>query len=304
LSLNFKFPPDATLLAEVFAFELGCSLHDLDCMQSKNIKDVLSAGDSAVIIPLSIGEAVMKWSPVITGLDNFPVPPFKAFESGNIVKVPVMAGSNLEDGVIFGYAIAPDYMNFAEYIAIVTGIYHDDVIPQVLRMYPPAIGSDNRDICSRLINDYVFLCPTRRMLKLAEQLGVDTYLYQFTHQPPFCPWPKNQQFCCNRVCHGDELPYVYVDTGDPFPWNFNQTDLSLAQSMAGYWSSFAMFGNPNKYNPVVNWPMYRSASDLSINLEWPLSTKQGLNKNLCDQWDVIGYDYVDKATKYLDKKNI
>jgi len=293
LSLNFKFPETATILGEVFGFELGCTPHDLTCFQSKSTRDVLSAGDEAIVIPLSIGEAVMKFAPVITGLDNLPVQPFKAFESGNIVNASIMGGSNLDDGVLFGYAISPEYMPFFEYIAIVAGIFHDDEVLQILKMYPPVFGGDNRDVCSQLINDYVFLCPMRRLLNYAERAGVKgTYLYQFAHQPPFCPWPKSQQFCCNKVCHGDEIPYVYVDSGPPFPWTFNQTDLSLAQSMAGYWSSFAMSGDPNKYDPKFNWPVYRAASDQSINLEWPLSVKTNLNKDKCDQWDKIGYDYV------------
>lgn len=76
----------------------------------------------------------MKWAPVITGTDGegrpgearefakrrergeqgvpevdggFLQQPLAAFQKGEILKLPLMSGSNSEDGVLFGWAISP-----------------------------------------------------------------------------------------------------------------------------------------------------------------------------------------------------
>lgn len=75
----------------------------------------------------------MKWAPVITATDGegrkgelverekrrargeavpevdggFLQQPLSAFEKGQIIKVPLMSGSNSGDGVLFGWAISP-----------------------------------------------------------------------------------------------------------------------------------------------------------------------------------------------------
>lgn len=63
--LDFKMPLPAIELADSFVGLLGCVMGDLNCLQAPNISTILKAGDRAIIIPLSIGQAVMKWSPVV-----------------------------------------------------------------------------------------------------------------------------------------------------------------------------------------------------------------------------------------------
>lgn len=121
IALTFKDTSAAYLLADVFAYYLGCDVDDLDCMQSKSTKEVLQAANSAFIVPLDWSEAIMKWAPVVTEDIYFPMNPIHAFEKGAIVNVPFMIGSNLDDGALFGYAINKD-MPAYEYIGIVTGI--------------------------------------------------------------------------------------------------------------------------------------------------------------------------------------
>jgi len=183
-----------------------------------------------------------------------------------------------------------------EYIAIVSGIFYNNVeaIATVLDHYPPVLDGDNRNICSQMLNDYLFLCDSRNTATLLYGQGFrDLYYYQFTRQPIFCPWPPNQLFCCNRVCHGDELPYVFHDTGLPYYWNFTGIDLWLSNAMANYWASFAMYGDPNKYNEqgILMWPRFDPTSSINIEFNWPLKSVTQLNKKLCDIWDSIGYDH-------------
>uniref|UniRef100_A0A6B2L168 Carboxylic ester hydrolase n=1 Tax=Arcella intermedia TaxID=1963864 RepID=A0A6B2L168_9EUKA len=306
-ALNFRTTTEGYVLAEGFAYELGCSIDDLNCLQSKTTKEILDAANNAPEVPLDISEAVMKFAPIVTGDNQLPSEPFDAFLSGKIKNVPFMIGSNLNDGRLFGWAISKTPMPAYEYIAIVTGIFHDTWIPTVLEMYPANYSGDNRDITSEMLNDYLFLCDSRRALRYAQNAGLkDLYYYQFTKVPPFCPWPSSQKFCCDYVCHGDEIPYVFFDSGDPYPWNMTGPDSSLAQSMAYYWASFAVEGNPNVFNQPTNiqWPIYTQQNDISMNLNWPLATVTGLKKDKCDIWDQIGYDNLTKLIRALRKSNL
>jgi len=280
-------------------------LDDLKCMQRKNTSEILTAADKTIGVPLDVSEAIMKWAPVVTGNKDFPEEPLIAIKNGHVVKVPFAIGSNLNDGWLFGYAIAnnaplPAY----EYIAIVSGIFHDSIeaITTVLEQYPADLEGDNKEVCSKMLNDYMFLCDSRRTASLLYEQGFrDLYYYQFTRQPIFCPWPAHQSFCCNKVCHGDELPYVFHDSGVPYPWNFTGVDLYISNATANYWASFAMYGDPNKYNEpgIPMWPLYDPKSDQNIDLNWPLKTVTQLNKKLCDIWDSIGYDHISRVPEVL-----
>lgn len=194
----------------------------------------------------------------------------------------------------------------SEYLAYLAGIFAHNVsfLPQIVEMYPPLLG-DNRLQLSQLLTDFLFACYARHMLRQMEQAGVaSTYLYQFTHLPPVCLWPSNQLFCCNYVCHGDELIYVYWDSGPPyFPFNLTGSDESLASSMSHMWAAFAANpGAPISAAGIINflrvlrflrlgwtWPVYRTATDQNARLDWPLSTVSGLKAQACDLFDQVSF---------------
>jgi para-nitrobenzyl esterase len=154
IALNFKYPDAALLLAEVFAWKVGCGIDDFACMQNKTTAEVLDAGSSSIIIPLDISEAVMQWAPVVTSDVNLPMQSLEAFESGELVKVPMMIGSNLQDGNLFGFAIAGGKpLPWWEYEAIVAGVFLYDA-DTVLQYYPSnQTGADNVIVLSDMLNE-------------------------------------------------------------------------------------------------------------------------------------------------------
>lgn len=44
----------AELLAEVFSYEIGCGLINMDCIRNKTTKEVLEAASRSIVIPLDI----------------------------------------------------------------------------------------------------------------------------------------------------------------------------------------------------------------------------------------------------------
>eukprot|EP01116_Phalansterium_solitarium_P016453 TRINITY_DN3828_c0_g1_i1.p1 TRINITY_DN3828_c0_g1~~TRINITY_DN3828_c0_g1_i1.p1 ORF type:complete len:551 (-),score=181.87 TRINITY_DN3828_c0_g1_i1:181-1803(-) len=304
-SLGYRDASAANQLTDTFMRQLKCHERNLTCLQTADVRTVLEAADKCFEVPLSIGAAVQKWAPVINGNpQQLPKAPTDAFAAGEIVKVPLMIGSNLDDGALFGYAMAPWNstchcnnipLASVEYEAIVLGITRGSHLTEVLKAYPPD-KQNNQEVLSQLITDYLFLCSSRYFIRKALAAGIaSTYLYQFTHQPPFCPWPSSQEYCCNKVCHGDEMPYLFHDSGLPFPWVFPETpDDVLSASVARYWASFAHFADPNQMLNqtlnVPNWPKYDVQSDLNMQLDWPLTINTELHAAKCAIWDKIGYD--------------
>lgn len=207
MSLNFKSPAAADALANTFAVRTDCgtpAAEKIDCLQGLTTNQVLEGAHDIFIVPLDLSEAIMQWTPVVTGDAKFPQQPLAAFEKGEIMDVPFAIGSNKGDGILFGYAISLD-IPFWEYTAIVAGIFQDDSIGTVLEHYPPNLFGSNTNVTSKFLNDYLFLCPSRYAARLAAKHGNPSYYYQFTRLAPFCPWPPNQKFCCDHVCHGDEM---------------------------------------------------------------------------------------------------
>jgi len=179
---------------------------------------------------------------------------------------------------------------------LVTGIFKGSHEALILEHYPAHAGN-NLDMLTALITDYLFLCDSRQTVRLAESKAslAETYLFQFGQVPP-CFWPPNQRFCCDKCCYGDELPFVFHDSGGIFPWNLTGADLAVANAASAYWISFAHTGDPSarRWPGTPAWPVYRTASDQSISLKAPLSVVSGLQAQRCDMWDQVGYSHAVK----------
>jgi carboxylesterase type B len=135
--------------------------------------------------------------------------PVKAFETGNLVNVPFMSGSNAQDGMLFSYALVDRrFMPSIEYVAIVGGIFNTNLsaVKTILEHYPADLFGDNKPVLTSLLTDYVFFCSGRYGMEQASSHGLDTYLYQFARVPPHCFWPKRQvKKCFSVFCNGIKL---------------------------------------------------------------------------------------------------
>lgn len=305
-SMNYKWLAEAKTLGESFAVSLGCDYEDGDCFQSLNVTKIID--DNVINVPLSWSDAIQMWAPVVTEDETEPgsvaMQPVNAFARGDIVKnVTFVSGANLQDGMLFGYAIAGGAnkkLPMYEYVALIGGIFNQQLIgnisliDEILLRYPPLPLVDNKDTFSNLLTDYVFLCPARYSIRMGLNQGLSTYLYQFRRKAPFCIWPKSQMYCCNASCHGTEIVYVYHDSGGMFPWTFPTADNQLANLMASYWASIAHYGDPNKMGATLNWPAWDPVYMQSASFDVPAAKiVQDVNgfggPNTCDFWDKIGY---------------
>ena len=168
---------------------------------------------------------------------------------------------------------------------------------------------------SAIISDQMFTCPARRMAaalsatnrvkdhemairapSLAERGGsvAPVWLYQFTYD---VRWSGPL-----RTCHGSDVPYVFRRFRGLPPFS---RDARMAAAFLRYWRDLAHSGDPNDPGEVIDgrsvgecgadcvaWPRWATGSTstrggVSLDLNLPAATVEGLSDDLCDFWDEV-----------------
>ncbi|KAJ7253910.1 alpha/beta-hydrolase [Mycena rebaudengoi] len=226
--------------------------------------------------------------PVFDG-DMVDVPgPLAAIHAGNWTRVPILVGSNTDEGQSF----APSGANTTTDVqAFISTLIPPAQIPGVLERYPedPALGcfqldplqlgivntpgAQNKRV-SAIVGD-VFMAAGARALAQAASAEVPFYKYRFNHKPYTISFGVE-----DYVGHFTELAYVFNSQNDGTDfWVTNHAtatylgpgapiaDRSLGVYMSRSWASFAATGDPNNANvsTKINWPKY---SEGGQNMVW------------------------------------
>jgi para-nitrobenzyl esterase len=108
-------------------------------------------------------------------------------------------------------------------------------------------------IDGHLVSDMVFNEPARHLARLHAAAGYPTWLYRFDVVSAAMPEPHE------GATHASERPYVF-DNLQHSSWPTEAMDQRAASLMAGYWSGFALSGDPNGGERPL-WPDYRRMPD-------------------------------------------
>jgi para-nitrobenzyl esterase len=242
---------DAEVRGNETVSKLACAGSDaLSCLRAKTAAEVSNAA-SDLIDALTH----QRWRPIIDGVFIPPV------TETSVVKVPIIIGTNRDEGGQFGLLA----LNDAAYTARAEGYYpNPDDAKRVLKAYSAAeLGSTVA--FSTLVTDSLFVCPTRYLARIAANAGVDTYVYSFAYGTAY---------------HADEVPYVFglVDASDEAK--------NLSARMLRAWTTFARTGDPNSgMDPT--WPKYDAASDQYMVFDVTDSVSSGLKRDACDLLDTL-----------------
>lgn len=267
----------------------------IECLRQQSIDVVLDAQQSSenhlsLLYPLKV---FLPWTPIVDGIDILQQP-VEAFAAGKFTSMPTMLGTVRQEGVIFVYEAWEKPVSQVEYDAVLLGVFHENVL-EVLSMYPLTNTSDARSALATMATDYIFVCPNRvvtRAIAKSSEGRNHTFLYHFDHVLSFdeSAWGPNYTFCFGQVCHGSELPFEFHSYGDNTP---TSDETKLARDIIIFWTNFAWSGNPNigPNVPSIQWPVYTAESDLNMRLSTPPQIQQNLLREICDQWDGIGYHY-------------
>ncbi|KAL9651712.1 hypothetical protein ABK040_009327 [Willaertia magna] len=292
----------------VFAKYLKCNENDYNCIASKPIEDILDAQYyidkyTNFSIPL---ETFLPWTPCVNSPDGLvPYQLFEAMERNAFQKVPVIIGSVSEEALLFIYMGMKSMMNTVEYTALLFKIFGFENTLRLLDWYKPQLIGDKRPELSVLGTDYIFICPTRKIVlsNLAKQFssfGIPVYHYIFDHVLTFDAWGPTYTYCVGHVCHGAELPFVFHSIGmsnnSKMPGMvFSKDEELLSRNIVKYWTNFVKFGNPNgqlKDNALTVWPVYTEQSPTTLMLRTPnCDIVNDYRQEYCNEWDIIGYNH-------------
>ncbi|NUP05443.1 MAG: carboxylesterase family protein [Polyangiaceae bacterium] len=270
---------DAMAQGEEFVAALGCDTDAdrLACLRAKDTQAIIDA------LPVSndfIFADGPNWFPIVDGY-NIPDTPTNLFASGNFYDVPTIAGANSDEGSLFfrlagKTGIVPDEAAF-ESLA-------EQLVPEhgaeIVAAYPTAEFGTAQAAAEAAFGDAGFVCPTRRFVRALGAAGGSAYLYHFTHAP------ENTLFSDLGAYHSGEVRYVFGNPAQLVPSMLTEDERTFSESIMGYWSRHAANGDPNG-NGALEWPVYKSATDEAMILDFEQSVEAGVRADTCDFWDEV-----------------
>jgi para-nitrobenzyl esterase len=216
------FPARSRQAAErqgtALADKLGCTnvATAAACLRRKPASAILQAESASNGIT-----AGLSWGPVVGGA-TLPREPVQAFATGHYLHVPLLQGSNLDEGRFF-VGIEFDLLRghpltAAQYPKVVTAQFGTAKAPAVLAHYPLS-GFASPDLAyAKILTDSEFSCPALAADDLARGSGV--YAYEFSDPDPPNDFGIKFSFPLGAA-HSTELQYVFgkipfLDTTPPF----------------------------------------------------------------------------------------
>jgi para-nitrobenzyl esterase len=261
------FPlPEAEALGAGFAAAVGCDSQTAECLRSLS-DTLLVTAQPGMLYPVIDGEVLEQ-------------PPGMALASGRFNQVPVITGTNHDEGR-FDIALTYDYQGnplsdedypaaTATYVGL--PVDHPSVQYLVQYMYPlsnysPPPGVQSAPLAlGALITDAGQACPGRTAAQLLSRY-VPTYMYEFNDENAPLNYGLVPASFPLGAYHSAEIQYLFNPQGNPAPFTTDQQQLS--DTMIDYWTRFAKRRNPNSPRTTY-WPHYNANTDQVLSLLPPV----------------------------------
>jgi para-nitrobenzyl esterase len=255
-------------LGRRFAGALGCNDETTAaaCLRAKSPAEVIAALPSTN--ELLRFEA--RFQPNIDGR-VIPEAPYTAFHNGRFARVPLMAGTNRDEGTVF--TLTTPITTADAYRAAVRRLVpgHEDEVLNTL--YPPAMFPSINAAFNAFLADAAFICPARDLARQYADAGQPVFLYHFTHETQI------GMLLRLGVFHSAELPFVFGNFTGLF--RYRDADGPVIDITQGYWTRFATGANPNGMG-AVTWPTFTTAGDAHLDISATPVMATGLRRSQCD----------------------
>jgi len=257
----------AEALGRTVAEKLSCiSEQDaLRCLRSKSPAEIQQAARPAS----GLFGPGNKFGPIVDGW-ALPDDPGRLWLNKKITPVPLLVGSNADEGTIFMGEIKVDSLEaYQRWVETIGG----DRAADLLKLFPAKSDADVRQALNKLIAVSSFIAPARIMAHMDAEVQPKVFLYHFTRVPPL---PRLQTL---GAFHAAEIFYVFGILGPEL--GASEPDRVLSDRMLSYWTNFARTGDPNGPG-LPSWPAYTPANDTHLELGAEVKPGQGLYREACD----------------------
>eukprot|EP01084_Bolivina_argentea_P008270 15481_1 len=251
----------------------------------------------------------MPWTPTFETNTLPQTQPLQAFLDGDYNKVPMILGTNFDEGVSFVYDLVASMFdgNYShglcreQYKALIYAIMGKDsgnkIIEQFKNDEPDCVGGDYRPLLSKIAGELLFICPSRNSTEsISKYSNVWKYNYNYLYvfDPPETYFGDNIycQGVDDNICHGVELPIVFQSK----TLDFSDRDIRLSNLIQIYFTNVAKFGEPSieSSSDKYKWEKYELPTEWSMVFtdEGCNELKKGFeqeNGHNCAFWDELGY---------------
>jgi para-nitrobenzyl esterase len=244
----------------VLAARAGCGVaaRAAACLRAKSGATVLDASTGYV--------AEFAW-----GGPELPVPPAQAIETGRFNKVPILLGTNRDEGRPL--AAATTSWTQQQYVQFVTSTFGAALAPKVLKAYPlgdfpqpyPISYALAAELTDSGVIEGIGGCSEQNMAERFVRDGTPTFFYEFDDRnaPPLTnAIPPGYQ---DGAGHAMELAYLWPSftNGSSLYAELTGPQLQLSQQMIAYWGAFARNGSPGAFGEPP-WGQYRGQLMMSL----------------------------------------
>jgi para-nitrobenzyl esterase len=205
---------------------------------------LLEAADAAPEVSRALQPVVDGWV--------FPRPVAEIFAAGEQAPVPLLIGSNADEGNTFPPR-SPDparpgpIESLDAWREAVRAAYGEEA-GRVLELYPVASEADLPRAQRALFGDSYFGANARYLAARMQRVGQPAFLYFFNRGP-------RGRAGAAGAFHGAEIAFVFGEGGSILAES--DTDAELSRAMGDYWVQFAKRGDPNLPGRPA-WPAYDS----------------------------------------------
>lgn len=189
--------------------------------------------------------------------------PAEVFASGSQTAIPILVGSNADEGTAYPVAMSP-----SAFVTDAEKRYGADA-RHLLALYPAATDAEARAASHALMRDRTFAAPMRRWAR--EQSAVaPVFVYHFSRVHPFVEglgYAQQDPATGMGAYHGAEMAYAYgtMDVLNRFAKTraWSEEDRRYSDAMMSYWLNFARTGDPNGES-LPAWPAYELDSEQAM----------------------------------------
>jgi len=265
----------------------GAALGSVAALRAKSMDELLqismsSAAATATVDPDQGGQT---YRPIVDGV-VLPDDPAVLFASGAFHRVPMIVGTNADEGVFF----APRAVTTREQAdAWLRAQFGTDAATTLGSLYGLDRGTPVATGVTKLTGDALIGMGARAILRAAARYNPNVYEYEFSRVSPLAKRTMLNAF------HGAELGYMFGTIPESalsafpgfivLPGDYDQTDERLSSAMSGALVQFTRTGEPNgKGLPM--WARYGSGESY-IEYGDRIAQRQKLRAPYLDTLDVI-----------------